>query len=337
MLYQYRNRLIDASVGYLITLIFLLGQTLWAIPAKAEVPKVMASIIPVHSLVAAVMDGVGNPELIVPGTQSPHTFTLKPSQAKALQQADLIFLVSRNLERFLEKPLSNLSQPHATIELIAAPGLTLHPFSSTPTLEKEYEELEAEEASEAHHDHEVHEHKETDTDPHIWLDPGNAIRMIQTIANALSQVDSTHTAIYQKNTKMVIERLKKLDTELSKKFATAKTRQDPKTIAYLTFHDAYQYVEKRYDLRPSPYLTENPESGVTARDLHAIEEIESIHRINCIFSEPAFDADIVKRLSEKYKAPIHVLNPDGSLLTPGQEAYETLLRTITDTMLGCMR
>ena len=71
-------------------------------------PQVVASIKPVHSLVAAVMEGVGTPDLIVGGAASPHAYALKPSQAKSLEEADLIFWIGPELESFLEKPIETI-------------------------------------------------------------------------------------------------------------------------------------------------------------------------------------------------------------------------------------
>ena len=72
--------------------------------------KVVTSIKPLHSLASYLMDGVGKPELIVDGYASPHGFAMKPSHAKMLQNADLIFWVGEDLEGFLEKPLSSIAK-----------------------------------------------------------------------------------------------------------------------------------------------------------------------------------------------------------------------------------
>ena len=77
--------------------------------SKAEV-KVVASIKPIHSLVSYVMDGVGKPDVIVDGYNSPHGFSLKPSHAKMIENADLIIWVGEDLEAFLEKPLNTIAK-----------------------------------------------------------------------------------------------------------------------------------------------------------------------------------------------------------------------------------
>ncbi len=85
--------------------------------AKADL-QVVTSIKPIHSLASLLMDGIGAPKLIVDGSNSPHNFTLKPSHAKMLQNADLVFWVGENIETFLEKPLSTVAKKAKKIELM---------------------------------------------------------------------------------------------------------------------------------------------------------------------------------------------------------------------------
>ena len=104
----------------------LVATTLFALPASAQADvKVLASIKPVHSLVAGVMQGAGNPELIVDGSASPHDYALKPSQAKALADAQLVFWIDSGLEGFLEKPLKNIAGKATAVSLAQAEGIRL--------------------------------------------------------------------------------------------------------------------------------------------------------------------------------------------------------------------
>ena len=108
-----------------VTKSILLASTFLAVggvTAQADV-NVVASIKPVHSLVAAVMDGVGTPALIVDGAGSPHTYSLKPSQARELEKADVVFWVGHQVESFLEKPLEAIASKAKTVELLDAHGL----------------------------------------------------------------------------------------------------------------------------------------------------------------------------------------------------------------------
>ena len=96
-------------------------------PANADV-KVVTSIKPLHSLASYLMDGVGKPDLIVDGFASPHGFSMKPSHAKMLQNADLVFWVGEDLESFLEKPLNSIAKKAEKIELMETKGLQILKF-----------------------------------------------------------------------------------------------------------------------------------------------------------------------------------------------------------------
>ena len=131
-------------------------------PANAEI-KVVASIKPIHSLASYLMDGIAKPDLIVDGYASPHGFAMKPSHAKMLQNADLIFWVGEDLESFLEKPLSSIAKKAEKIELIETKGLQVLKFRERNIFDE--------------HDHDDHGHddhgkKEDDHDDHGHDDHG---------------------------------------------------------------------------------------------------------------------------------------------------------------------
>ena len=123
--------------------------------ANAEI-KVVASIKPIHSLVSYLMDGVGKPDLIVDGYSSPHGFAMKPSHAKMLQNADLVFWVGEDLENFLEKPLSSIAKKAEKIELIKIKGLQVLKFRERNIFDEHDHE----------HGHDDHGKKEDDHDDH---------------------------------------------------------------------------------------------------------------------------------------------------------------------------
>jgi len=133
-----------------------------AVPAMAE-PKVVASIQPIHSLVAAVMEGVGKPALLVRGEASPHTYALKPSQARQLSQADAIFWVHEEIESFLEKPLESLGKKSALVELGEVPGIKLFEYREGGAWE---EDDHSDHAKHDDHDHDKEHAKHDDHKDH---------------------------------------------------------------------------------------------------------------------------------------------------------------------------
>eukprot|EP01035_Chromulina_nebulosa_P055697 gene55697-76334_t len=234
---------------------------LFAVPglALAE-PSVVVSIKPVHSLVASIMQGVGEPELIVKGAASPHTYTLRPSDARALENAAVVFWVGHGLEAFLEKPLEALPKNAVVVALEDAPGLVKLPFREGGAFGghdheddghtgHDHDDHQKVEATDAHHDHE-----HGGTDMHMWLDPTNAMAMARQIKQTLIKVDPENTATYEANTAALLQAIDALDAEVA---ATLKPVQER---PFIVFHDAYQYFETRYDVRVAGSITVSPET-----------------------------------------------------------------------------
>merc|ERR1712093_857767 len=150
----------------IITILSFLSFFTWA---NAEI-KVVASIKPIHSLASYLMDGVGKPDLIVDGYSSPHGFALKPSHAKMLQEADIIFYVGEDLENFLEKPLKSIAKKAEKIELMEIKGLNKLKFRERNIFDGHDDHGHKEDGhKEDDHDDHKHEedgHKEDDHDDH---------------------------------------------------------------------------------------------------------------------------------------------------------------------------
>merc|ERR1739841_199212 len=133
--------------------------------ANAEI-KVVGSIKPIHSLASYLMDGVAKPDLIVDGYASPHGFALKPSHAKMLQEADLIFWVGEDLENFLIKPLNSIAKKAEKIELMEIKGLKKLKFRERNIFEEHDDHGHDDHKEDKHDDHKEHGHKEDKHDDH---------------------------------------------------------------------------------------------------------------------------------------------------------------------------
>jgi zinc transport system substrate-binding protein len=301
-----------------------------ALPAQAEVPKVVVSIKPIHSLVASVMHGVGEPTLLVRGGASPHSYTMKPSDAKALSAADLVVWVGPELESFLEKPLKANAPKATRLTLMELKGLTL---------------LETREggAWEAHdhgqkgghdhkHDHKGHNHAEEheELNSHIWLDPANARAIVKAAAEALAAKDPADAEAYRTNADRTLQQLDALDAEL--KAALAPVKDKP----FVVFHDAYQYFEARYDLSAVGSITVSPDRRPSAKRLSAIRAKIGGLGAACVFAEPQFEPALVQTVVEGTKARTGVLDPEGSELPEGEALYPTLLRNLAASLRGCL-
>jgi len=302
--------------------------------AQAEV-AVMASIKPIHSLVAAVMDGVGTPGLIVEGAGSPHTYSLKPSQAEALQEAKLIFWVGHEMEAFLEKPIGSIGADAKAISLIDAPGLVRLPFREGGAFDSHDDHVEK--AGHDHdHDHvkeaaaDDHGHDDDAFDGHIWLDPINAKVMVQEIEAALVEADPTNAARYQANAEA-------LEVRLGALVADIQAEVDPvKDKGFIVFHDAYQYFEKRFGIIASGSITVSPETLPGARRVGEIRDKVRDLGANCVFAEPQFEPKLVSVVMEGSSAKSGMLDPLGASLNQGSELYFELIRNLSTSLADCL-
>lgn len=298
-----------------------------ASPALAEAPKVVASIKPVHSLVAAVMEGVAEPALIVRGAASPHTYAMKPSDAKALAAADLVFWIGPELEAFLDKPVTANARKATSVALLEAPGVTL--LDAREGGAWEAHDHGHEHKHEHKHDHEdEHGHDEVNT--HIWLSPANARAMVAAIAEALAAKDPANAAAYTANAERTARSIDALDAEL--KAALAPVAGKP----FVVFHDAYQYFEAQYGLNGVGAITVNPERRPSAKRLSEIRAKIGGLGAACVFAEPQFEPALVNTIVEGTPAKKGVLDPEGADLKDGPGLYPALMRNIAASLKDCL-
>ncbi|TAX56378.1 zinc ABC transporter substrate-binding protein [Rhizobium leguminosarum] len=303
----------------------------------ADAPVVVTSIKPIHSLVSAIMQGVGEPELIVDGAASPHTYNLKPSNARALQEAKVIFWVGPGLEAFLEKPLQALGRDASIAELDNAPGLVKLPFREGGAFEPHDDAPEHESASGQHdeadaaHDADPgHDSDHGAFDTHLWLDPMNAKAMAAMITTTLVAADPANALTYQGNAKALDDKLDALDAEIKGVVAPVKGKP------FIVFHDAYQYFEHRYGIRVAGTITVSPET------IPGAERVSEIHRkvgelgATCVFAEPQFEPRLVNVVIEGTRAKSGVLDPEAATLKAGPDLYFTLMRGIASSMKDCL-
>jgi zinc transport system substrate-binding protein len=318
---------------------------------------VVASIRPVHALVAGVMKDVGTPGLIVEGNGSPHAYSLKPSQAAALQEADLVFWVGPDLETFLTKPLETIAAAGTSVSLVEADGITRLTFRETVG-DDAHDHGHDDDGHDHDHGHDKHDHahddhahadaddhahadaKEADghghdhahgaTDPHLWLDPENAKAMTLEIAERLSRADPDNADRYRGNAQEVIAGLDGLSAEIAETLAPVRDKR------YVVFHDAYQYFEKRFGLAPAAAITLNPETNPGAARIseirHKIEETGAV----CVFSEPQFDPKLVRVTIEGTDARTAVLDPLGGTLPDSETLYIDLMRQMANAFKDCL-
>ncbi|MFD1326934.1 zinc ABC transporter substrate-binding protein ZnuA [Mycoplana ramosa] len=291
--------------------------------ARADTPNVVVSVKPIHSLVASIMQGVGEPKLIVEGAASAHTYSMKPSNAAALQDADVVFWVGHGLEAFLEKPLQALAEGATIVALEDAPGLTKLKFREGGAFEPD------EHADDEDHGAQEHAHAEG-YDAHLWLDPANAKAMAAAIEKVLSAKDPANAITYEANLSALNANINSLDKEITDTLAPVKDKP------FIVFHDAYQYFEHRYGVRAVGSITVSPETMPGAERLSQIRQKVAKLGASCIFAEPQFEPKLINVVMEGTPAKSGILDPEGATLAAGSNLYIELMRTMATSLRQCL-
>ena len=295
--------------------IFTLTAALFLVltPLKAEI-SVVTSIKPLHSLTSYIMEGVGEPELIIDGVASPHNFQIKPSHAKMLQNADLVIWIGEDLESFLPTALKSIPKDAVVFELLDQSGLKKLKFREKNIFEGHddhgHDEHAKKEDDHDDHGHDDHGHGHGSFDPHIWLDPANAKVIVKKITNQLSKIDKDNASTYKANSKKVIKDLDGLIKEVKNEIN--------KDASFVVFHDAYQYFEKRFGLNVIGALTVNPDVMPGAEQLSEIREVIEHEKAKCIFSEPQFNPNIINSIASDTGVKTGVLDPLGANIDKGK-------------------
>ena len=280
-------------------------------------PEVVASIKPIHSMVTAVMAGIGEPTLLVRGAASPHTYALKPSDAAALESADLVFWTGHGMELFLSDALDTLSTDAQIVELAKSPGIRLLSVREGG-------------AFEAHEEEAASKEEEGEADMHFWLDPENAKLMVTHIAATLSAADPQNAQAYNSNAQTEIAALDQLAAELTATLAPVKDKP------FVVFHDAYQYFENRFGLTLAGSITVSPETAPGAARIDELKSKIAELGATCVFSEPNFQPTIINAIIEGSAAEAGVLDPEGGALAEGPDLYANLLRGLATSLVDCL-
>lgn len=325
-------------------------------PALAEAPSVAVDIAPVHSLVARVMEGVGEPSLIVREGASPHAYSLRPSEAEALQGAAVVFWTSPELTPWLGDALEKLAPDARAVELIEAEGTERLEFREGATFEAhdhahEEEDHAAGEHDDADHDHDAeHDHEEAHedhaheeherdahghahegADPHAWLDPGNAAVWLDVIADALAEADPEHAETYRRNADAAQAEIDALTADLEATVAPVRGRP------YIVFHDAYQYFGRRFDVEAAGAISLSDASKPSPARVAEVRDLAAQVGAVCVFSEPQFAPGIVDAVFGDGEVRTAVLDPLGMGLETGPGLYPALLRKLATSLADCLR
>lgn len=339
-------------------------------PALADTPKVVADFAPVHSLVSQVMGDLGAPDLLMPQNGDPHAFQMRPSQARALADADLVFWVGPEMTPWLDRALNGINDDATAIALMESPGTLLRESSHVHD-HSSHGDDDGHGGHDDHdgHDHDKHDHKEDDhkheehdhddhkhddhdhddhddkhdhgdahdhddhahhNDPHAWLSPANGAVWLNVIAQALSAADPDNAPTYQDNAAKARDALQALDAQLAQQLEPVRDQ------GFVVFHDAYGYFTDHYKLTYLGSIRDSDSAKPSAARVSAVTDLLKSKNVRCVFSEAAEEQDMMMGLIENTDIGTGVLDPAGSQLTLGAGLYNDLLRSQAETISTCL-
>lgn len=316
--------------------------------ALADVPRVATDIAPVHSLVARIMQGVGTPSLIVTPGASPHEYSLRPSEAKSLQDADLVFWISPDLTPWLGDAITTLSRGANVITLLETPGTIELPLREGALFETHHHDDDHDHSHDSGHDNNpetahLDDHKDTgetdkdahhddhaDHDPHAWLSPDNGAAWLDTIAAALSASDPENSPIYRANASAARAELTTLKAEITAILDPVRDRN------FIVFHDAYQYFETAFDLPAAGAISLSDATDPSPARIKAIQARVADQNVTCVLAEPQFNQGIVASVMGKSTARTGVLDPLGADLKLDADLYPNMLRNLATSLAKCL-
>lgn len=309
--------------------------------ALADVPRVAVDIAPVQSLAAQVMGDLGSPERVMPPGASPHGYSMRPSEASTLDNADVVFWVGPALTPWLADSIKTLAGDANSVVLLDAPGTTRLDYREGATFEAhDHDHAHNDSHDHAHddgHDHgdghahgHNHDHSHTGLNPHAWLDPHNARAWLDVMATALAEADPEHADTYRHNAQTAQQHIDKLIAD------TEERLKDDHDTRFIVFHDAYQYFEKRFDVHAAGAISIGDASSPGPARIRELQDRVTSLNVQCVFSEPQFNPRMIDSIFGDM--PINtsiVLDPLGAGIDPGPGLYDKLITHIATSIDEC--
>lgn len=279
--------------------------------AQAEV-RLLTSIKPLQLIAAAVQDGVGTPEVLLPPGASPHHYALRPSDVRKVGEVDLLYWIGPDMEGFMSRVLQGRSKPTVAVQELS--GLHLRHFA---------EDSHSHDEGDSDHDH---DHRPGSLDAHLWLAPANARVIAERMANDLGAADPANAARYQSNLKAFETRLDAADARIKARVAGIAGKP------YFVFHEAFDYFEDAYGLKHTGVFSVAAEVQPGAQHVAAMRSrLQEVGK-TCVFSEPPMRP----RLAETLTAGLPVRLAELDALGSNAQSYEQLLENLGEGLAGCL-
>ena len=309
--------------------IIALFTALLAVSLPVRAIEVLTTIKPLGFIAAAITDGVSEPKVLLPTGASPHDFSLRPSDIRSINSADLVVWVGPELEGFMAKPLAN--HPHA-LTLTQVEGMPLFNYATQDS----HDSHDHDDHDHAAHEHGNHDHDEgheghhhEGVDPHIWLGPTQAKVIAKAIASELGKLDPANQARYDAN-------LAAFDTKVdAKDKVIAGQMKAVNEKGYFVFHEAYGYWERHYGMSSKGHFTVSPERRPGAKTLVDIRKALEEKQASCIYAEPQFSPAVIESVARNTGAKVLLLDEVGEQVPLGPDGYPQFMQQLADAFAQC--
>ena len=293
-MYSTIRKLLSVSLLY-----YLLVSSSFAQSSAVTNLKVVTSIAPVNSIVSSIMQGVGKPNLLANPGQSGHHAALKPSQARKLANADLVFWIGPGMEDYLVQPIKTLATSALTTTLLRNPQMHL-----IPTINGNH-------------------------DPHIWLSLGNAKVMAKQITEVLQQADEANEQRYSANLTLFEKRVDGLHSRLEKQLHSSETK------SILIYHNSLGYFAEQFSLDIHPLTSGSEELGVSAKQIAMIGKLAKSGNYGCLLYEAGHNAEALKIAAQNAGLPAIQIDPLGVFLSGNRQTYSGIMQNIGIALSEC--
>ena len=315
--------------------------------ASASELRVAVDIAPIHSIVAQVAGDKVRLDLIVPVNASPHDYAMRPSEAYTLSKADVVIWVGEGLTPWLEGPIEKLAPTARHIELLGLPETQVLQFREgagfgkhshgehMPEEEHDDHETHEEEGHEEEGHEEGHEGEHADNhddhaegDPHVWLDPQNAIAWAYVIADALGAEDPQNSVTYDANAKAFAQRITDVSDEIMQQL------EPVKDLSFIVFHDAFHNFEQRFGIEAVGAISDSDAVPPSPKRIALVRDLVAAENVHCVLAGPLPNKGLVHAVASD--VPIVEVDEAGAGFDLGPDLYESLLRSIATALTACL-
>ncbi|ANB67406.1 zinc ABC transporter substrate-binding protein ZnuA [Aeromonas sp. 96A] len=309
--------------------IIALFTALLAVSLPVRAIEVLTTIKPLSFIAAAITDGVSEPKVLLPTGASPHDFSLRPSDIRSINSADLVVWVGPELEGFMAKPLAN--HPHA-LALTQVEGMPLFNYATQDS----HDSHDHDDHDHAAHEHGNHDHDEgheghhhEGVDPHIWLGPTQAKVIAKAIASELGKLDPANQARYDANLAAFVTKVDAKDKVIAGQMKAVNEK------GYFVFHEAYGYWERHYGMSSKGHFTVSPERRPGAKTLVDIRKALEEKQASCIYAEPQFSPAVIESVARNTGAKVLLLDEVGEQVPLGPDGYPQFMQQLADAFAQC--